>query len=153
MLIKAKLSDKLIMRVILDTSVIVSALLSRSPNHTKNILEMAQKPLIELVSSYDSIAELKNTFSDTTIKKHPNYNSNKLGRFLAWYIYNTKQFSPDIKLDICRDSKDNKFLELAVISRAEFIISNDLDLLVLKTFQGIQIVKPVDFITLFNEIT
>lgn len=138
------------MRVVLDTSIIVSTLLSTSPSYSRHILGLAEKLLIELVVSYDTILELKNTFSDTTIKKHPNYNSNRIGKFLAWYIYNTKQYSPDIKLNICRDSKDNKFLELTLFAKVDFIISNDLDLLILKSFEGIQIVKPVNFINIFN---
>jgi len=138
------------MRVVLDTSIIVSTLLSSSPSHSMQILGLAEKSLIELATSYDTIMELKNTFSDTAIKKHPNYNSNKIGKFLAWYIYNTKKYSPDIKLKVCRDPKDDKFLELSVFAQANFIISNDLDLLVLKSFKGIQILKPVDFISILN---
>ena len=42
----------------------------------------------------------------------------------------------------CRDPTDDKFLELAVNGRADFIVSGDADLLVLNPFRGIPIITP-----------
>lgn len=42
----------------------------------------------------------------------------------------------------CRDSKDDKFLELAVNGKATCIVSSDQDLLVLHPFRGIAIMTP-----------
>ncbi len=47
----------------------------------------------------------------------------------------------------CRDSKDNKFLELAVSGGAGCIVSDDADLLVLHPFRGIPIVTPQVFVS------
>lgn len=47
---------------------------------------------------------------------------------------------------ICRDPKDNFILELAVVSDADFIVTGDKDLLVLKSFRGIPIIKPREFL-------
>jgi predicted nucleic acid-binding protein len=46
------------------------------------------------------------------------------------------------KVEICRDPKDNKFLELALSAGAEMIITGDDDLRVLDPFQGIRILTP-----------
>jgi putative PIN family toxin of toxin-antitoxin system len=51
-------------------------------------------------------------------------------------------------ITICRDSKDDKFLSLAVSARANCIISGDKDLLVLHPFRNIPILSPLDFLTL-----
>lgn len=48
--------------------------------------------------------------------------------------------------DICRDPKDNKYLELAVNGQAESIITGDQDLLILHPFQSINIVTVNDFL-------
>ena len=48
----------------------------------------------------------------------------------------------------CRDPKDNKFLELAVASDAQFIITGDEDLLVLNPYRGITVLKSGDFLVL-----
>jgi len=46
----------------------------------------------------------------------------------------------------CRDSTDDKFLELAVSGHADFILTGDADLLVLNPFRGIPIVNPATFV-------
>jgi putative PIN family toxin of toxin-antitoxin system len=48
----------------------------------------------------------------------------------------------------CRDPKDNKFLELAVAANADYIITGDLDLLILNPFRTITILKSGEFINL-----
>lgn len=48
---------------------------------------------------------------------------------------------------ICRDHKDNAILACALEAAANYIVTGDKDLLVLKKFQGIRIAKPADFLT------
>lgn len=48
----------------------------------------------------------------------------------------------------CRDPKDDKFLELAVNGKAEYLITGDQDLLVLHPFKNTKILNPKDFIDL-----
>lgn len=44
--------------------------------------------------------------------------------------------------NVCRDPDDVKILGLAVASNADYIVTGDKDLLVLKSFQGIPILNP-----------
>ena len=44
----------------------------------------------------------------------------------------------------CRDDKDNKFLECAILAKADYIVSGDEDLLVLKKYENIKIVKSLE---------
>jgi putative PIN family toxin of toxin-antitoxin system len=46
----------------------------------------------------------------------------------------------------CRDPTDDKFLELAVNGKADFIVSGDADLLMLNPFRGVPIVQPAAFV-------
>ena len=48
----------------------------------------------------------------------------------------------------CRDPKDNKFLELAVNGKADYLITGDNDLLVLNPFKSIKILTPQAFLFL-----
>ena len=48
--------------------------------------------------------------------------------------------------NICRDPKDNMFLNCALAGKADFIISGDDDLLALKKVSEIEIIKPVHFL-------
>jgi hypothetical protein len=44
------------------------------------------------------------------------------------------------------DSHENKFLECALAAGAKYIVSGDRHLLNLKTFKGIRILPPTDFL-------
>jgi putative PIN family toxin of toxin-antitoxin system len=52
--------------------------------------------------------------------------------------------------DICRDPDDVKILGLAVTASANYIVTGDKDLLVLKEFQGIPILSPRAFSNLLH---
>ena len=56
---------------------------------------------------------------------------------------------PAIAVHDCRDAKDNKYLELAMAARADFIVSSDDDLLVLNPWSGVRILRPAEFLALF----
>jgi putative PIN family toxin of toxin-antitoxin system len=45
-----------------------------------------------------------------------------------------------------RDPEDNAVLECAIAGQASFIITGDLDLLTLGTFQGVEIVRAAEFL-------
>ncbi|HXM43504.1 MAG TPA: putative toxin-antitoxin system toxin component, PIN family [Bryobacteraceae bacterium] len=47
---------------------------------------------------------------------------------------------------ICRDPNDDPVLETAVAAKADLLVAGDRDLLSLKSFQGIGIVTPVDYL-------
>jgi putative PIN family toxin of toxin-antitoxin system len=52
-------------------------------------------------------------------------------------------------IQACRDSNDDKFLEVAVHGQADLILTGDADLLALDPFRGIRIVKPQSFLASF----
>lgn len=55
-------------------------------------------------------------------------------------------FDPTVRIADCRDPKDDKYLELALASGAETIVSGDEDLLVLHPWRSIRIVSPADYL-------
>lgn len=55
-------------------------------------------------------------------------------------------FEPTDYVTDCRDAKDNKYLELALASGAEIIVSSDEDLLVLDPWRGVRVLRPVDYL-------
>ena len=56
---------------------------------------------------------------------------------------------PQERLAVIADDPDNRILECAVASQADFIISGDKYLLNLRNFQGIKIVTPAEFLESF----
>lgn len=50
------------------------------------------------------------------------------------------------EIKVCRDKKDNKFLEIAVAGSAKYLVTGDQDLLALHPFRGIPILTPAAFL-------
>ena len=49
---------------------------------------------------------------------------------------------------VCRDPDDNMVLECALAGHAQYIVSGDKDLLELKEFRGVRIVRAAEFLRL-----
>lgn len=54
-------------------------------------------------------------------------------------------FVPTERVTNCRDPKDDKYLELALASAADVIVSSDADLLVLHPWRGVRILRPAGY--------
>jgi predicted nucleic acid-binding protein len=66
--------------------------------------------------------------------------------FLAALVRKARLLEPRERIVVCRDPKDNKFLELAVAGNAKYLVTGDQDLLVLHPFRTIAIVQPNNFL-------
>ncbi len=56
-------------------------------------------------------------------------------------------FEPTRDVTDCRDPNDNKYLELALASGAETIVSSDGDLLALNPWRGVNILRPAGYLS------
>ena len=68
--------------------------------------------------------------------------------FLTTLVHEAELVNIVETVTVCRDPRDNKFLELAISGRATHIVTGDADLLVLQPFRGIIVVSPSAFVTL-----
>jgi hypothetical protein len=75
-------------------------------------------------SSY-TFAELEKILSRNKFNQYISHEKRK--QFLTRFILNSTPVEIDETISECRDPKDNKFLELAVCGKADFIISGDKD--------------------------
>jgi putative PIN family toxin of toxin-antitoxin system len=67
-------------------------------------------------------------------------------RFFVALIREVKLVDVTQKVTVCRDPKDNKFLELALDGEATCIATRDPDLLTLNPFRGIPILNVNEFL-------
>jgi putative PIN family toxin of toxin-antitoxin system len=49
---------------------------------------------------------------------------------------------------ICRDPKDDMFLECAALAKADYLVAGDKDLLVLESYQGTRIITPLEYVSI-----
>lgn len=133
------------MRIVLDTSVLISALLT--PNSRSD--KVVQFCLLNefAVFSEQTAAELLLKLSN---KKFATIAPTKqTGRLVkAMVEYPKHEVSEHITA--CRDPKDDMFLELAVSANADFIVTGDKDLLALDPFRGVRILPPAEFARLYG---
>jgi putative PIN family toxin of toxin-antitoxin system len=130
-------------RIVLDSNVILSAALFRR-SIPRQALDKAFRE-DSVVMSAAAIAELQDLFGRS--KKFDKYLSlSARTTFLNDLLESVKIIEIVETIHVCRDPKDNKFLELAINGKADYIITGDQDLLVLNPFQMIRILTPQEFL-------
>ena len=139
------------LKIIIDTNVVISFLITNS-DFIKKIIELKNRRKADLHSSTEIFEEIKNTLQKPKIKELLKVNPRKVASFMALYKYNLIFEEPYHSIDVCRDSKDDKFLELSKTIQADFLITGDKDLLELKQFENTQILKPSEFIAKLDTI-
>ncbi|MFM6455869.1 MAG: putative toxin-antitoxin system toxin component, PIN family [Planktothrix sp.] len=133
-------------RFVIDTNVLISALLFQNSIPFRAIT-LAEKQGIILYSEA-SLNKLEQFLNRKKFKKYLSLEDRQV--FLLKFISTSELVSITEKIAVCRDEKDNKFLELAVSGNANVIVTGDLDLLVLNPFQAVEIVTPDIFIDRFS---
>lgn len=129
-------------RIVIDTNVIVSALIFSKSTTMQAFMGAKEKGV--LLISDDIFSELIDVLSR---QKFDRYLSREIREdFLASLFTEAEIIKIDEKIEVCRDSKDNKFLEAAVNGKATHIITGDGDLLELHPFRGISILTPRQFL-------
>lgn len=129
-------------RFVLDTNVIVSALLMKK-SVARDALDRARAEG-EILLSLTVIEELHDVLSRPAFDRYID-EENRL-RFLSLFIKEATLVEISEQIQECRDPKDDKFLELAVNGNATLIISGDKDLQVLNPFRNISIFSPREFL-------
>jgi len=133
-------------RFVLDTNLVLSAALLDSSSARK-VFEIA---LItgEVLLSQAVQTELSDVFMRAKFDRY--ISPVRRLQFLANLIAVATLVQVTTTIRVCRDPKDDKFLELAVNGQATCLISGDKDLLVLHPFQGISILSPTDFLVQYE---
>jgi putative PIN family toxin of toxin-antitoxin system len=130
------------MRVIVDTNILVSFAIR--PNREFELLFDSIARAGVLLVSEDTIAELRGVLTRRRFRKYVSLESTM--DYIDWYAGISELVEIGERLAVCRDPRDDKFLELAVAGRADFIVSGDADLLVLHPFREVAILRSAEFL-------
>lgn len=128
-------------RVILDTNILISLLIGKEYRKYQNYI-FDNENLCLLLSS-----ELLSEFIDVT--KRPKlqryFNQILVEEFLTKLINKSEIVKVHSEVNVCRDIKDNFLLSLALDGEADYLISSDMDLLILESFGRARITTLSDF--------
>lgn len=135
------------MRLVFDTNVFVSALLlpDSKPRKALDLALLEGKVLL----SFAVLAEVYEVLSRKQFRRY--VDEEGIRTFMAALSREAQWIDVDVQIKACRDSKDDKFLELAVSGHATHVVTGDSDLLALNPFQGIQIISPQVFLELKSQ--
>jgi putative PIN family toxin of toxin-antitoxin system len=131
-------------KVILDTNIWISFLISRDFSFLDNFVENGKVKLVfstELLIEFISVVQrpkFKKYFSDNDLKE--------IVQVIDKYGILTKVSS---KLGQCRDIKDNFLLDLAIDSKADYLVTGDNDLLEIRNIKRTKILTITE---LLNEL-
>ncbi len=134
------------MKVVVDTNVIVSGLLSPT-SYTATIIQYWTKKRFDILVSHAILHEYEKVLA----YPHLRIARNEREQFIRLVKKAASLITPTQTIAVARDPSDNKFLECAVAGRAEYIVSSDPDLLDLKTYQGIAMLAPAAFLEVLQE--
>jgi uncharacterized protein len=131
-----------ILIVILDTNVLVSALLFKG--NVSRFVDLWKIARIRPVLSRATFAEFKK------VLEYPKFRLSALEieSIIQEEILPFFDIIDPVKevKGVCRDPHDDKFLALAVASNSDYLITGDDDLLCLKKIEKIEIIKPENFL-------
>jgi len=133
------------MRAVVDTGVLVSALLRRQgiPGET---LRALQDGRYTLIYTTPILVEIIDVLGRDPFRTKYNILSEDIHALINLIRLRGELVIPKRVVKVFRDPKDDKFLEAALAGGAEVIVSGDEDLLVLDPFEGIHILRPSEFL-------
>jgi putative PIN family toxin of toxin-antitoxin system len=134
-------------KVVLDTNVIVSALIV-SDSLPNKALSLAQAGTIELIVSTPLLSELQGVLTRRHIKGRLGWSDDEVRRFVEWLRRAGSFVEPESRLYILTDDADNRFLEAATAGEADYIVTGDTQMLALAKYEGVQIVTPAQFVAI-----
>lgn len=127
------------MKIVLDTNVLIAALIARGVCH--ELLEHCVLRHTLLTSDFI----LNETHEKLTEKF--GYAADLADEAVSLLRSRMKLVAPaKLKRQVCRDPVDDNILAAAMSGKCDCIITGDKDLLVLKTYEGIDIFSPREFI-------
>lgn len=129
------------LKVVMDTNVFVSGVFFSGPPF--QILQAWQTGEFELVVSQDILDEYKRV-GEVLAEERPKIDLNPILNFVIEHAKVYK--ATKLKQPVCEDPDDDKFIACAIASGSKVIISGDKHLLKVSGYEGIEVLKPRDFL-------
>lgn len=144
-----------VLRVVLDSNVLLSALVFAGGTLGR-FRSLWISGTIVPCASKETTEELIRLLANKKFKLDMSDQESLLADYLPFV--QVTDISPKVhqaNLPICRDPYDQMFLELALASKADFLVTGDQDLLVLATISNLpfRILKPIEFLTQHRLLT
>jgi hypothetical protein len=139
-----------VLRAVLDTNVIVSALIRPQGTPGQVLARLVDGDFV-LVLSSALVDELRHTLRKPRVRAYVDVSDEELGGRIAQLETLADPVGGNLEIDVeVRDPDDRMFLVAAVEARADCVVTGDADLLTLGEHDGIAIVTPRTFLDLLE---
>jgi putative PIN family toxin of toxin-antitoxin system len=133
------------MRAVIDTNILIRALL-KPQGTVAPILGRLRAGDYLLLYSAETLEGIADVLSRPRFRNKYGIRDRDIEALLSLLILRGEKIVPSQRIAVCRDPKDDKFLEVAVSGQAEVLVTGDRDLLVLSPFRGIPFLTPAEFL-------
>jgi putative PIN family toxin of toxin-antitoxin system len=133
------------MRVVIDTNIVISASIWKGKPGL--VFDRVVRKLDILLVTDAIVAEIEEKCRDPKFSK--------FRALLNATLIHVKEFGQTPRTaypvsGICRDADDDIYLECALSGQADYIVTGDTDLLILKEYRGIEIVNASQYLEIVN---
>ena len=135
------------MRVVLDTNILVSRVLSPA-GLAARIFDFLHQGAFEPVVTVEILAEYRETLGYEDVRVRHRLSQEEIEAVVRIFVPYTVSAAPIAP--VCRDPDDDMFLACAVAGGADYLVSNDPDLKDLVRYQGIRIISAATFLALLK---
>lgn len=133
--------DDKLPRLVIDTNVFVSGLISGSASPAQILRAIHRRKLVHLVSD-PIVEEYLRVLSYPQIRRFKKITDEFVADIAAYLVYQTERVELVSSVRLSPDPDDDVFLETAVDGRADWLVTNDkADLLSLRVVEGIPIIS------------
>ena len=129
------------MRILIDTNLWVRALISERTRERLTIV--IGNPKIQILGSHELLEEIRDVANRPRLQKF--LTALDVAQFLEMLAQRLDLVSPTSEVQICRDPNDDYLLAICKDFSADYLVTEDEDLLVLNPFEGTQVIHWVDF--------
>jgi putative PIN family toxin of toxin-antitoxin system len=136
-------------RIVLDTNVVVASLISNGIPF-KIINELAFENKVTVCISGPIFEEYVEVLSRPKFSVFKDFKS-RAETFITKIQEVAVKFSPDIKLNVISDEADNRFLELSVYAKADYLITGNTNDFTENKYENVDIVTPREYWEKYSE--
>jgi len=148
-------TSDLVPRVVLDSNVLLSALVFAGGTLGR-FRSLLTSGTVVPCASKETTEELIRLLANKKFKLVMSDQESLLADYLPFVqVTEISLKTHQANLPICRDPHDQMFLDLALASKADFLVTGDQDLLALASTSNLpfRILKPIEFLTQLQPLT
>jgi uncharacterized protein len=127
-------------KIIIDSNIWISFLIGKSLKGLQNYID---SEIVKIVTCNEQLEELLEVFNKPKFRKY--FSKEQISEFFELLDESAENVKIETVTNLCRDSKDNYLVSLAIDTNADFLITGDCDLLDLIKIGNTSVIRYSDF--------